>query len=115
MAASPYALPDGLKCFAGLDGNVLAHETHMLGGGQAGVKHPAFRRANTLPGNLKTSIPGTYHAFKSAKYADRYLGEAQYRFNRRFDLSTIPVRPMRAAALTFPHPLAKIRLAEEGR
>lgn len=115
LAASSYVFSDGLKCFTGLERNVLAHETHVLGGGRTGVKHPAFRWVNTLLSNLKTSISGTYHAFKFAKYADRYLGEAQYRFNRRFDLSTILVRLMRAAVLTFPHPLHKIRLAEEGR
>jgi len=112
LAASSYTLSDGLNCFAGLEGNVAQHEAHVLAGGREGVKHPAFRWVNTMLGNLKTSISGTYHAFKFAKYADRYLGEAQYRFNRRFDLSTILIRLMRAAALTSPHPMAKIRLAE---
>jgi hypothetical protein len=41
---------------------------------------------NTLPGNLKSSLQGTYHGFKFDKYAARYLAEVQYRFNRRFDL-----------------------------
>lgn len=112
LAAASYVFSDGLKCFAGLDGNVRQHETQVLGGGREGVKHPAFRWVNTMLGNLKTSISGTYHAFKFTKYADRYLGEAQYRFNRRFDLSIILTRLMRAAALTGPHPMAKIRLAE---
>ncbi|MGB7754889.1 MAG: transposase [Salinisphaera sp.] len=40
-------------------------------------------------GNLKTAINGMYHAFKFAKYAPRYLGEFQYRFNRRYDLRSI--------------------------
>ena len=30
---------------------------------------------NTLLGNLKTAISGTYHAFDFAKYAYRYLAE----------------------------------------
>ena len=115
LAASAHVLSDGLNCFLGLEGNVAQHEAHVLGGGREGVKHPAFRWVNTLLGNLKTSISGTYHAFKFAKYADRYLGEAQYRFNRRFDLSTILARLTRAATLTSPHPMAKIRLAEECR
>ena len=58
---------------------------------------------NTVMGNLKTAISGTYHAFNFRKYADRYLAEVQYRFNRRFDLSTILKRLVRAAATTAPH------------
>ncbi|KPL48481.1 hypothetical protein XAXN_13425 [Xanthomonas axonopodis] len=37
-------------------------------------------------GNVKRAISGTYHAVRQAKYARRYLAEAAYRFNRRFDL-----------------------------
>ena len=32
---------------------------------------------NTLLGNLKTAINGSYHAFDFAKYAHRYLAEFQ--------------------------------------
>lgn len=59
---------------------------------------------NAVLSNLKTAIPGTYHAFKFAKYAERYLAEVRYRFNRRFDLSVILVRLMRAAVLTRHRP-----------
>ena len=115
LAASSYVLSEGLKCFTALEGNVAQHKPHVVGSGRQAVQHVVFRWVNTVLGNLKTSISGTYHAFKFAKYADRYLGEAQYRFNRRFDLSTILTRLTRAAVLTFPHPMAKIRLAEVGR
>ncbi len=115
LAASSYVFSDGLKCFTALEGNVAQHKPQVVGSGCQAVQHVVFRWVNTVLGNLKTSISGTYHAFKFAKYADRYLGEAQYRFNRRFDLSTILTRLTRAAALTFPHPIAKIRLAEVGR
>ena len=49
-----------------------------------------------------------------AKYAERYLAEVQYRFNRRFDLGSILVRLVRAATLTRPRPEPMIRLAEVG-
>ena len=39
---------------------------------------------NVLLSNLKPSIGGAYHAFKQHKYAQGYLIEAAYRFNRRF-------------------------------
>ena len=58
---------------------------------------------------------GTHHAFDFAKYAHRYLAEAQYRFNRRFNLRSILARLLRAASLTNPTPAASIRVAEVGR
>ena len=70
---------------------------------------------NTVLSNLKTGLAGTYHAFKFAKYAHRYLAEFQYRFNRRFDLRDILRRLLYAACLTKPHPVRAIRAAEVGR
>jgi hypothetical protein len=49
-----------------------------------------------------------------AKYADRYLAEVQYRFNRRFDLKSILIRLIRAAVRTRPRPEPWIKLAEVG-
>ena len=67
---------------------------------------------NTFLGNLKRSLSGTYHAFDFAKYAHRYLAEAQYRFNRRFNLRSILPRLLRAACLSIPTPAHFIRAAE---
>lgn len=44
--------------------------------------------------------------------SDRYLAEVQYRFNRRFDLSSILIRLVRAAVLTRPCPETMIRFAQ---
>lgn len=65
--------------------------------------------------NLKTAISGAYHAFKFEKYAQRYLAEFQYRFNRRFNLKTLLQRLARAAAFARPRPEWRIRLAEVHR
>ncbi|MDP1645998.1 MAG: IS1595 family transposase, partial [Rubrivivax sp.] len=43
-----------------------------------------------------------------------YLAEVQYRFNRRFNLSTIFARLLRASAVTKPHPERRLRAAEPG-
>ena len=72
-----------------------------------------FTWVNTILGNLKTAISGTYHAFDFGKYAHRYLGEYQYRFNRRFDLTTILPRLIYAAANTGSCPERWLRLAED--
>jgi ribosomal protein L37AE/L43A len=114
LAASVRVMSDGLNCFKALAGEVASHTPVVVGSGRQSVEHPEFRRVNTVLSNLKTAISGTYHAFKFAKYAERYLAEVQYRFNRRFDLSSILVRLVRAAAVTRPRPESMIRMAEVG-
>jgi 2-hydroxychromene-2-carboxylate isomerase len=58
-------------------------------------------------------VTGTYHAFDFQKYANRYLGEYQYRFNRRFNLATMLRRLVVAAVKMDRLPEAKLRLAED--
>jgi hypothetical protein len=112
LCASANVVSDGLWCFRAVTESGATHERNVTGGGPACVKMEKFRVVNTLLGNLKTSLSGTYHAFNFSKYAHRYLAEFQYRFNRRFDLSVILVRLLRASALTSPHPERFIRVAE---
>jgi len=116
FAAKSLALPltvvsDGLGCFTVAGGIGAVHERTVTGGGKASVKLPQFRAVNTVLGNLKNALCGTYHAFDFAKYGHRYLAEAQYRFNRRFNLASILERLLRAAATTVPSPAAVIRAA----
>ena len=91
------------------------HERIVTGGGKASVELPQFRAVNTLLGNLKTAIGGTYHAFDFAKYAHRYLAEFQYRFNRRFDLRSILPRLLTALVHAPASPERTLRLAEVDR
>jgi hypothetical protein len=70
---------------------------------------------NTLLSNLNRSLSGTYHAFDFAKHAHRYVVEAQYRFNRRFNMRSILARLLRAAYLSTPTPAHVICVAEDGR
>ena len=101
-------ISDGLHCFKAVAGEVASHTAIVVGSGRQAVTRPEFRRVNTVLSNLKTAISGAYHAFKFAKYADRYLAEVQYRFNRRFDLKSILARLVRTAVLTRPRPEAMI-------
>ena len=75
-----------------------------LNGWGASANLPQFAAVNTLLGNLKTTIKGTYHSFDFAKYAHRYLGVVQYLFNRRFNLRTILQRLLVATVTTPPRP-----------
>ena len=115
LATSAVVVSDGLWCFRGVKIIGAEHEPTVTGSGKASARLPQFKAINTLLGNLKTALEGTYHAFDFAKYAHRYLAEAQYRFNRRFNLASILARLLRAASLTPPRPAPFIRLAEECR
>lgn len=113
LCASAHVVSDGLWCFQAVTASGAAHERTVTGGGPASVKLETFRAVNPLLGHLKTAFSGPYHAFDFAKYAHRYLAEVQYRFNRRFDLSVMLARLLRASAVTSPHPERIIRAAEQ--
>lgn len=112
LAAEAVVFSDGLSAFRALGPEVAAHQRIVVGSGRQAVEHPAFRAVNTVLGNLKTAISGTYHAFDFSKYAHRYLAEVQYRFNRRFDLASLLGRLLHAAASTAPWPEWRLQLAE---
>lgn len=67
------------------------------------------RWVNVVLSNLKRSLDGAYHAFKFTKYAQRYLAETQWRFNRRFDLTALVPRPPVAAAQINPWSERRLR------
>lgn len=104
-------LSDGLACFAGVTAAGCRHSPHVVGGRKPD-ELPEFRWVNTVLGNVKTSLSGAYHAFNFSKYARRYLGAIAYRFNRRFQLKTLPERLLIAAATTGPRPETWLRVAE---
>lgn len=91
---------DGLSCFTTVQGKGVVHRRIITGGGKQAVELPQFMAINTVLGNFKTALSGTYHAVKFWKYAPRYLAEVQYRFNRRYNLRSILPRLIHAAAST---------------
>lgn len=113
QALAPDALlvSDGLACFVAAAELVAVHERVVVGERKSSDLD-CFHWVNTLLGNIKSSIQGTYHGFKFEKYAARYLGELQYRFNRRFDLPQMIPRLLRACALTAARPEKWLRSAE---
>jgi hypothetical protein len=115
IAPSATVVSDGLWCFRATTLVGAEHERIVTGGGKASVKLPQFRAINTLLGNLKTAITGTYHAFAFAKYAHRYLAEFQYRFNRRFNMKTLLPRLLAALVGAPPSSEHLLRAAEVSR
>jgi transposase-like protein len=102
---------DGLGCFRGIADAGLEHQAVITGSGPSSVQIPEFHWVNTMIGNVKNAMRGTYH-HASANHLPRYLAEFCYRFNRRFDLAAMLPRLGYAAVRTPPMPYRLLKLAE---
>lgn len=111
LAPGSTVLCDGLACFSAVTEAGCAHQPTVVAGRKP-RELPEFQWINTVLGNLKTSLKGSYHAFSFRKYAVRYLAAFAYRFNRRFNLAALHERLLVAAAHCAPRPQHSIRLAE---
>jgi len=113
LADSAKVVSDGLHAIRrAMADSCIDHTVIVTGSGRAAAQHPAFRWVNTVIGNAKRAISGTYHAFGFAKYARVYLAEFAFRFNHRFDLSRISVALIRACATSLPRNAQAIMSAE---
>ena len=79
-------LTDGLACFTGIAHAGFEHQPIVTGGGYRSMAIPEFQWLNTVLGNVKNSLQGSYHHL-SGQHLPSYMGEFCYRFNRRFDLA----------------------------
>lgn len=104
LAPEAEVYSDGLACFARAIDTGHAHSVLVTAGGRAATDVRGARWVNVVLANAKRAISGRYHAVKQAKYARRYLAEAQYRFNRRFRLAEMVPRLARAMMLCVPCP-----------
>jgi hypothetical protein len=82
---------DVLACFSAVTEVGCVHQPSVVAGRKP-KDLAEFQWINTILGNLKTILSGSYHAFDFRKYATRYLAAFAYRFNRRFDLRTLHQR-----------------------
>jgi ribosomal protein L37AE/L43A len=115
MALPLTVVSDGLGCFTVAASMGAVHNREITGGGKASVLNEKFRAVNTLIGNIKTALTGTYHAIKFAKYGYRYLAEVQFRFNRRYNMRAMLGSLLRALVATPKRPERGIRVAEHHR
>jgi len=113
LVPSSLVVSDGLWCFQAVEAAGCFHQREVVGKERKSTSMDCFSWINTVLGNLKNAITGTYHAFDFEKYAHRYLGEFQYRFNRRFDLAAMFKRLVNATAKADKVPEQKLRLAED--
>ena len=104
---------DGLACFRGVQAARCTHQPRVTGGGKGSCETPGLIWVNTLLGNVKRAMDGTYHAC-AARYAGRYLAEFAYRFNRRYQLVDLVPRLAYVAVRTPPLPYRLLTLAGAG-
>jgi transposase-like protein len=104
---------DGLKCFRGVADAGCIHEPIVTGSGWRAARHPAFKWANTVLGNIKSAIVGTYRAVRR-KHISRTLAEFEWRFNHRTHLAAmIPILGW-AAVRTAPVTYNNLKWADYG-
>jgi len=113
LVPATLVVSDGLWCFRSVANAGCDQQREVIGSARKSTSMECFTWVNTVYGNLKTAINGTYHAFDFQKYAHRYLGEYQYRFNRRFDLAGMLSRLIRAAAQAGKMTEGWLRLADD--
>jgi hypothetical protein len=102
---------DGLWCFAAVTENGCTHRAVAMNRPDVAKRRRALKWADTMLGNVKNAMHGTYHAI-GLKHLPRYLAEFCYRFNRRHDLSSMLKRLAIAATQTPPMPYRLVKLAE---
>jgi len=112
LNAGSLVVSDGLNCFPGVKQASCTHEPIITTSGVPEYdEFKVFRWLNTMIGNVKNAIHGTYHAV-SEKHLPRYLAEFCYRFNRRFKLGDMINRLAFVAMRTPPMPQRLLKLAE---
>ena len=101
---------DGLHCFRAIAGQGITHMPLRTSGNKP-VQDSTFKWVNTVLGNVKCALVGTYRAI-SGKHVPRYLSSFAYRFNRRFNLADMVARLAYVALRTPPMPYRLLKLAE---
>jgi len=112
LQAGSTVVSDGLACFTAVKQAGCAHVSIVTGGGAQSVTKEEFTWVNTMIGNVKNAITGTYHAI-NPKHLPRYLAEFCYRFNRRYQLEDLLPRFVYIALRTPPMPSRLLSMAED--
>jgi hypothetical protein len=103
-------LSDGLRCFGVLSEMGYSHEIHIVGNSNDSLKTAPFNWVNTILGNLKTALSGTFHKL-SKSHLQRHLSTFVYRFNRRYKLQDMLKRFTWVALRTPPMPRKLLTIA----
>jgi hypothetical protein len=113
IAPGATVISDGLRCFRGVADAGCKHIALATGSGPGAARHPSFKWVNTMLGNIKAAITGTYRSIRK-KHIVRYLAEFEWRFNNRFDLAAMIPALGIAAAASKPMPYWLLKMADYG-
>jgi transposase-like protein len=102
---------DGLSGFRGLVDAGCHHVVQVTGKGYRAAKIPTFKNINTILGNIKSALVGTYRAVRR-KHAGRFLAEFEWRFNHRTNLAAMIPNLVCAAVCTQPVPYRWLKAAD---
>jgi transposase-like protein len=111
LAADADVVSDALACFIAVTNAGCTHTAIKTASGSKAAKKPEFKWVNTVLGNIKAAMVGTYRAVR-AKHVPRYLAEFEYRFNRRYQLETMITRLAYVSVRTPPMPYRLLKLAD---
>jgi transposase-like protein len=111
LEAGVHVVSDGFRSFPAVIEAGCAHTPVKTGSGAKAAKNPRFKWVNTVLGNIKAAMVGTYRAVR-AKHVPRYLAEFEYRFNRRYRLETMIDRLAYISLRTAPMPYKLLKLAD---
>lgn len=111
LTPGSHVCSDGLSCFSAVSQAGCSHEPTVMSGPGSLRRRRALKWVDTMLGNVKNAIHGTYHAI-GHKHLPRYLAEFCWRFNRRFDLANLLPRLAVIATRTPPMPYRLVKLAK---
>ena len=103
LAAGGTVVSDGLSCWPAVEKAGCVHRPMRTGSGRRAACWSPFKWVNTVLGNVKAALVGTYRHV-SPKHAQSYLTSFAYRYNRRFRRDSIVERLAWAAMRTAPQP-----------
>jgi hypothetical protein len=104
-------ITDGFRPFSRICHVVDLHHSINTAGIYDDPDNKFFYWVNTMIGNVKRAIHGTYHSV-SSKHLPRYLAEFSFRFNNRFQMGSMIDVFVKKAVKTSPLPQNKLKLAE---
>lgn len=112
LQSDSIVVSDSFRGFVGIQQAGFLHESIVTGGGYESMSIKVFTWVNTMIGNVKNKIRGTYH-WVSKKHLPRYFAEFCFRFNHRFRLGSMIDLLLKAAINSNPIPYQQLKLAEE--
>jgi transposase-like protein len=113
IAPGALVVTDGLSSFRGILDAGLAHQVVVTGKGYRAARNPAFTAMNTILGNIKSAIVGTYRAVRR-KHVSHMLAEFEWRFNHRTCLAAMIPILTNAAVRSTPVTYNDLKWADYG-